>query len=553
MEESRRTPSKTDAQPTAVEMKRLRSIVERAQEVLSKEEADTLGAAIETLGVVTQELESKKASIKRLRRLIFGQQDEGLDKLLGPEVAKKTRQRGKRLSKAERQKKKRKGKGRNGASSYTGATRKQVKHKTCEPKGSCPVCPTGRVYLQKQPKKLVRIKGMAPLTATVYEMERLRCNLCGEVFTAETPEGVGERKYDESAVAMLGLLKYGSGVPFYRLAGLQRQLGIPMPAATQWKLLLEAESDSIGPAYQELIRQAAQGEVLYNDDTVMKILQLNGQEVGEILEGADKPIKKGKKRKGSYTSGIVSVGNGQKSALFFTGRKHAGENLADVLRARAEELGEPIQMCDGLAASTAGDYEAQVANCLAHGRRKFVEIYDNFPEQCLHILDVMGSIYHFDTQAKEQGLEPEARLLFHQKHSKPLLEKLKKWTEDLFENKEVEPNSSLGSSMNYLLKRWDKLTLFLRLPSAPLDNNIVERALKKPILNRKNAYFFKTENGARVGDAFMSLIYTCELNNANPFDYLIALQKHRDLVSDAPEQWMPWNFIQSIEAIGGSG
>ena len=66
--------------------------------------------------------------------------------------------------------------------------------------------------------------GHAPIAATVYELERLRCNLCGEVFEAEAPEGVGEKKYDESAAAMIALLKYGSGVPFYRLAGLEKNL-----------------------------------------------------------------------------------------------------------------------------------------------------------------------------------------------------------------------------------------------------------------------------------------------------------------------------------------
>jgi transposase len=107
---------------------------------------------------------------------------------------------------------------------------------------------------------LVRIVGQAPLAATVYSLERLRCGACGQVFSAQEPEGVGPEKYDETAAAMIAQLKYGSGTPFYRLEQLQGQLGIPLPAATQWEVVEEAA---------ELIRQAAQGEVVHNDDTSM--------------------------------------------------------------------------------------------------------------------------------------------------------------------------------------------------------------------------------------------------------------------------------------------
>ena len=110
------------------------------------------------------------------------------------------------------------------------------------------------------------------------------------------------------------------------------------------------------------------------------------------------------------------------------------------------------------------------------------------------------------------------------------------------EEKRTEPNSALGGAIGYMLKHWDPLTLFLRQAGAPLDNNVCERALKKAILHRKNALFYKTRNGARVGDLFMSLIYTCQLNEANPFDYLTELQRHAEAVAACPERWMPWNY-----------
>ena len=246
------------------------------------------------------------------------------------------------------------GHGRNGASSYTGAQKVAVPHPELHAGDSCPGCEKGKVYPQKEPRTLVRIVGQAPLAATVYELDRLRCNLCGEVFTAQEPEGVGPEKYDETTAAMIALLKYGSGMPFYRLEKLEHLLGIPLPASTQWEIVEEA-AEVIKAARDELIRQAAQGEVLHNDDTSMRVLRL-------AREPSDE-------RTGVFTSGIVSTKQGQKIALYFTGRQHAGENLRDVLQHRVAELGAPIQMCDALSRNTpklSDGAEILLANCLAH-------------------------------------------------------------------------------------------------------------------------------------------------------------------------------------------
>ena len=239
---------------------------------------------------------------------------------------------------------------------------------------------------------------MAPLSATVYEQEKLRCNLCGEVFTAAAPEGVGEEKYDETAASMVGLLKYGAGLPFNRIERLERGMGIPLPAATQWEIV-ERAAGKMEPAYDELVYQAAQGDVLHNDDTTAKILELCGQSQKEAMED-----KNSKERTGVFTSGIVSVGSGHKIALFFTGRNHAGENLEKVLKELAEGLGPPIQMCDLLSSNTAGDFETIVAGCMAHSRRKYVEVANNFPEPVKHVLEELKKVYKNDATAKKEGM-----------------------------------------------------------------------------------------------------------------------------------------------------
>jgi len=425
------------------------------------------------------------------------------------------------------------GHGRNAAGAFTGAEKVSVQHAQLKPGDICPECREGRVYRQREPKTLIRIVGQAPLKATVFEMERLRCNACCQMFTAEEPANVGTAKYDTTAVAMIALLKYGTGVPFYRMERLEGQMGIPLPAATQWELMEQAAVPAT-LILDELIRQAAQGSVVHNDDTGMRILKL-----------ARNPDDG---RTGTFTSGIVSIGREWRIALYFSGWKHAGENLADVLKRRAAEMGSPIQMCDALSRNTPKltGVEVLLANCMAHGRRQFIDVAANFPEECRYVLETLGAVYGFDAETKRARLAPEERLAFHQAHSAPRMQQLHQWMEAQFVELKTEPNSGLGKAISYLQRHWTKLTLFLRQAGAPLDNNIAERALKKAILHRKNALFYKTMNGARVGDLFMSLIHTCELNKVNPFDYLTELLRHPAELTVRPAEWMPWNYRETL-------
>jgi transposase len=253
-----------------------------------------------------------------------------------------------------------------------------------------------------------------------------------------------------------------------------------------------------------------------------------------------------------FTSGIVVLtAGGQKIALFFSGGKHAGENLAEVLQKRAAQLSPPIQMCDALSRNVpklGAGVEILLANCLTHGRRKFVEVAHSFPQECRHVLERLGEVYYHDAVAREQGMSAEERLRFHQERSDPVMKQLHQWLTAQFIEKKTEPNSRLGKAIQYLLNHWGPLTLFLRKEGAPLDNNLCERALKKAILHRKNALFYRTMNGAQVGDLFMSLIHTCELNGSNSFDYLTELQRHALELPQTPLHWLPWNYRATLAA-----
>jgi hypothetical protein len=351
-------------------------------------------------------------------------------------------------------------------------------------------------------------------------------------------------KYDPSCAAMLALLRYGAGMPFYRLEGLQASLNVPLPDATQWDIVSKA-LPAPRAIFTELIQQAAQAPLLHSDDTPTKILSLMAQR--KVLEALGQTPA----NKAINTTGIIAVLAEHKVALFLSGHKHAGDNLNLVLAQRALELEPSIQMSDALSSNFYGSAEFAriVANCLTHGRRKFVDIIEHFPQECSYVIEVLAQVYAHDAHVRNEGMKPEQRLLYHQTHSAAPMQAMHQWMIAQLEQRRIEPNSALGGALRYMLKNWDALTLFLRKAGAPLDNNICERALKRAILHRKNSMFYKTAKGAEVGDVYMSLIHTCELNSVNPFAYLQAMQIHTKLVMEQPDRWLPWNYHDQLDKL----
>jgi len=332
-----------------------------------------------------------------------------------------------------------------------------------------------------------------------------------------------------------------------RIERLQQDFGIPLAASTQWALV-DRMVEVISPAYEELVRQGAQGEIIHNDDTSMEIVALSKirQQQKHEAEEEGEPDNKNS-RTGCFTSGFVCVSDGRRIALFFTGANHAGENMEALLQKRKQDLAPPIQMCDGLSRNLPKSFPTLLANCTTHGRRYFVNVFEDFPEECRFVIETLREVYRNDEIAAEQNMTPAQRLLFHQSQSSPWMDKLKKWLEEQFEQKKVEPNSGLGKAISYMRNHWEPLTLFLKVENAPLHNNVAERTLKMAVLHRKNSLLFKSFRGAYVGDALMSLIHTCRLSNANPFEYLVALQLHQEQMKANPQQWMPWNYRSTID------
>jgi transposase len=516
-------------------------------DALTADDRRVLGQILQWYFWLVFALQEAKVSLKRLRALVFGERptkrkaspadplsdsagDEGTRSTLTEVDLPPARGDLRGVPAGAR----RTGHGRQGAEVYRGAEHVICRHETLAAGERCPVCGRGRLY-RVEPGVDIRIDGHALLSAVRYVLEKFRCSACGQLFTAAAPAEAGAEKYSARARAVLVLGRYYLGVPLYRLEGYQAMVGVPIADATQWDQI-ERVADCVYPVFEHLKTLAAQGEVIYQDDTHVRILSLiaeNRQAHDDGTVGA---------RTGMNTTALVAKQGGRTICLYFAGRAHAGEHLAALLTQREGSLGKPLVMSDALA-SNAADEEALIrCHCLAHGRRKFSELEEAFPVECTVVIETLKQVFDHDEEARLQQLNPTGRLAYHQHYSGPIMAALKCWLTKQFEDHTVEPNSSLGKAMAYLLGHWPTLTRFLEVAGAPIDNNTVERTLKLAIRQRKNSLFYATEHSAYVASMLTSLVATCIHAGVNALEYLVALQEHRAAVFRDPAAWLPWTY-----------
>src|SRR6266849_3277542 len=527
-------------------------------------------------------LQEAKLSVKRLRNLLFGSraqpkgrpESEGEatsseapgqaageeEAVPGAEVAPRLettgREAGSGASESEGKPKPqgghRAGTGRLGADAYGGAERTECRHEDLAVGQRCPVCGQGTLY-ELPPGVEIRIDGHALLSALRYELQKLRCSACGQMFTAPLPREAGEAKYSPRARAVLVVGRYYLGLPFYRLQGYQAMLGVPMPDATQWDQI-EKVGDCCYVVFASLETLAAQGELIHQDDTSVRILTLIKENEQMQAHAAAQGLSRPKERTGMFTTALVIKVGEQIICLYYSGRAHAGENLAALLEQREADQAPPIVMSDALSRNEVTSRvgltvdEACVirCHCLVHGRRQFSDIAEVFPSECRVVIDALKQVFDHDEEARERQMSPQARLTYHQAYSQPLMDELKGWLDTQLKDRLVEPNSSLGKAIAYMQNHWETLTRFLSVPGAPLDNNLVERALKLFIRQRNNSLFYKSEYSAYIASVLTSVIATCIYAGVNVLDYLVALQEHRSEVFAAPEAWLPWTYQANL-------
>jgi transposase len=443
---------------------------------------------------------------------------------------------------------KKKGHGRRPLDDYNISKITYIPHDCLSAGQKCPLCQKGTLY-DIDPQTILLIRGQPPLKGEAYSAQGLRCHLCQQIFRAAFPKEIATQpKADMSARAIVCLAKYQLGTPLYRLETWQKIMKLPISDSEMWEWT-ESVALVLHPVHQALMNMAAKGDVIHNDDTTGKILELmeENRQVELAKKNSNHTGKKADKhRKGIFTTALLSKLDGYQIAIYMTGRKNSGENMDELLDLRPEGLKRPVQACDGSSQNSVERHETDVAKCFNHARHNFCELVEAWPKEALAIVEMCNAIFMNDRMTKQ--MEPDERLKFHQEYSTPIMDKLKSYANNLVDKKKVEPNSSFGKAINYLNNHWEGLTLILRNGNAPLSNNECERAIKSGVLIRKNSYFYKTCWGAFVGDTLLSTIKTCALNGVNPYDYLMAVQANIEDVEKRPNDWLPWNYTQNIEA-----
>jgi hypothetical protein len=432
------------------------------------------------------------------------------------------------------------GHGRHGADVYRAAETVVCRHEQLAVGERCPACGRGTLY-RVLPGVEMRLDGNALLSAVRYELEKLRCSACGQLFTAPVPATAGPEKYTTRARAILALARYYLGLPWHRLEGFQALVGVPVPDATQWDQG-ERVGDCSYPIFLQLEKEAAQGEVIFQDDTPGRVLTLMKENQLAHAKARAQGKTKTDERTGMQTTALMVQVGDRRICLFYTGRRHAGENLEALLTKRDPGRSKPLVMSDALPSNNAAEDTLIRCHCLAHGRRQFSDLADEFPAESAVVVTALKLIYDHDAETREQGLSSQERLAYHQAYSAPVFTTLKTWLEQQTAERLVEPNSSLGQAIAYMLKHWETLTRVLTVAGAPLDNNRAERALKLMIRQRKNSLFYATEHSAYIASILTSVIATCVQAGVNAVDYLVALQDHRQEVFANPRAWLPWNY-----------
>ncbi len=414
--------------------------------------------------------------------------------------------------------------------------------------GKCPDCAecnTEASVYPEDPKVLIFLDSQPLISGERYHVEKARCTVCKTYFMAPMSDALMERpKYSFNSITNLAIMHYYAGLPFKRIETLQSSQGVPLADATQYDLMDGVYQSVVSSVVSALRQNAANGNSLFFDDTPGRILE-------QINHNKNTTLKKNKKS--VHTTALLSEYEGNLIYLFNTNTLTAGKQLNDLLKDRKSD-DKFITMSDASANNFPTLNDSLMARwvitlCLSHGRRRFVELFDNADDDTKFIIDLIATVYQNEKHCKQEKLNDQERLKYHKKHSASVMDAMRVWFNNLLLYKKVEPNSRLGEAITYMLKRWHWLTQFLRVPGAALDNNICEQAIKVVIRYRKNSLFYRTFYGASIGDAMMSLLHTAAKAKVNIFDYFTTLQEYAEFVRKSPESWLPWNYQQTLALI----
>src|SRR5215471_4550399 len=416
-------------------------VMKRPEEViLSREEGEALLERLERDAVTAEDrrvlgkvltfyfwllfaMREAKLSLKRLKALVFGEKPKKPKPpkppaaggtagggSMGENDTQASSSQGVRPSAApsSAEKKSSPGHGRYGADVYRAAKTVECRHEALAVGERCPACGRGSLY-RLPPGVEMRLDGNALLSAVRYELEKLRCSACGQIFTAAVPAVAGAEKYTARARAVLALARYYLGLPWHRLEGFQALVGVPVPDATQWDQG-EIVGDCTHPIFKCLEQLAAQGEVIFQDDTPGRVLALIEENQKARVQARAQGKAKADARTGMQTTALIVQVGERRICLYYTGRRHAGENLERLLVQREPGRSKPLVMSDALSHNQAEETNLIRCHCLAHGRRQFSDLAEDFPAESAVVVSALKLVYEHDAEAREKQLSAQERL-----------------------------------------------------------------------------------------------------------------------------------------------
>lgn len=425
----------------------------------------------------------------------------------------------------------------------------------------CPSCFDGILGKYKN-GRVLQIEECPPLAPVIHNVEKLRCSVCLSIFSADIGDGImpGIGRYSFGAIAAIAVYRYSYGLPSHRLEDILKNYDLPINDATMWKYIEEGWQ-ILQHLENALWVSAANGSLIYIDDGKGRVIEHKRAIKAELdqakLEGGSVDTI----RTGVNTTCVYVVTENGNIRLFSTGRHHCGEKFWELLESRKTDEAQPLmRMADR--ASTNSEKPKSSDNelseeiiflyCLQHARDRFFKAKENFPEPASYVLQMISQVYGFDRRCKTKALNDDARLAYHQQHSKPILQSLQSWCIQQFDERLIEPNSSMGQAITYFVKYFEDVTGFLRYPGAPLDNNLAEQTVKIEKRHLKASQSYLTKRGAEVGDCYMSVISSAKLFDLQPISYLTKCFEHGELLKKHPEKFLPWNFSETVKSLEAS-
>ncbi len=438
--------------------------------------------------------------------------------------------------------------GRRGKDDFPNALQRYFVHPDFDGPGcTCPECLEARVYLMGAIGGGIRFTGQSNLNTTGLNYEIWRCGDCGSHFPAPLAPDIrndgGHSRVGFSAASTIAIGKYLYGTPWARQERIGVMLDVELPATTQCEQSFRV-AKAASPVYERFFIEAALAFLFFSDDTGNKILGLKFEE--KVRRTTGKTVT----RTGVHTACVVAVlANGTEIVIYKTAIIHAGELMDEVLVHRPKELPPPFHMSDGHVANPPTQCRVVSGECNAHARRKVEDKQTQWQQVWKYVKSVYKHVYKIEAQTKHEKLNPHDRMMRHRSDCLPKMKEMFTWMQKLLNDKVVDPNSGLGGVFEYFLIREKGLTAFCFYPGFPIDNNRCENAQKLVALHRKNAEYFRTLRGACAGDVIMSLGATMQRNGGNIHNYLINLQRYEAEVAKRPQDFMPWNYLETVKKL----